>query len=183
MTHSPFLETTRKMYTLWEAGGGAGPSALTPPEEWRGATGKDAQRDAQGWWGSAEGRRHRKQGAFGTTPHSQLIPNLHFPSTFLCLSSSSRLSREFGGAGTQVTEDGGSGRLSDFPQVTQPQNQALTSDLSWTRAHSTTPSEVRALPVWGQVFFLLLLPRFLARLLLVESKHRGSGLLFLDSPA
>lgn len=51
------------------------------------------------------------------------------------------------------------------------------------RARCTTPSEVRALlPVWGQVFFLLL-PRFLARLLLVESKHTGSGLLFLASPA
>ena len=48
MTHSPFLETTQKMDTPWEAGGGAGPSALTPPEEWKGATGKDAQQDAQG---------------------------------------------------------------------------------------------------------------------------------------
>lgn len=106
-------------------------------------------------------------------PHSQLILNLHFQSTFLCLSSSSLLSREFGGAGTRVTEDGGSERLSDFPQVTQLQNQALKSDLSWTRAHSTTPRKVRALlPVWGQVFFLLLLPGFLACLLLVESKHR-----------
>ena len=36
------------MDTPWEAGGGAGPSALTPPEEWKGATGKDAQQDAQG---------------------------------------------------------------------------------------------------------------------------------------
>ena len=171
------------MDTPWEAGGGAGPSALTPPEEWKGATGKDAQQDAQGWWGSVEGRRHRKQGAFGTTPHSQLIPNLHFQSTFLCLSSSSRLSHEFGGAGTRVTEDGGSERLSDFPQVTQPQNQALTSDLSWTMAHSTTPSEVRALlPVWGQVFFLLLLPGFLARLLLVESKPQAVVFCFLPPP-
>lgn len=97
----------------------AGPSVLTSPEgvergHWQGP---DAPRvgcpRVVGEWGRKE---TQEAGAFGTMPHSQLILNLHFQSTFLCLSSSSLLSREFGGVGTRVTEDGGSERLSDFPR-------------------------------------------------------------------
>ena len=83
-----------------------------------------------------------------------------------------------------VNEDRESERLSDFPQVTQQQNQDQKSDLSWARAHSTTLVEVQGLlPVWSQIFFFLPLLRFLAYLFLVESKHRGNCLLFLASLA
>lgn len=83
-----------------------------------------------------------------------------------------------------VNEDRESERLSDFLQVTELQNQDRKSDQSWARVCSTTHDNVKGLlPVWGQIFFLLLLPSFLPSLFLVGNKHTGNRPLVLASPA
>lgn len=81
-----------------------------------------------------------------------------------------------------VNKDRKSERLSDFPEVTEQQNQDPQSALSWARACSTTHNKVEVLlPVWGQIFFLLL-PSFLPIFFLVGKKRIGKCPVFLASP-